>query len=65
MVFFGRKSLENAVREYVDYCHAEWNHQGPGNQLINPGEDVVSADGAIERWQRLGGLLKYYHRRVA
>jgi len=27
MIFFGRKSLENAVREYVDHYHAERNHQ--------------------------------------
>ena len=27
MVFFGRKSLENAVREYVEHYHTERNHQ--------------------------------------
>ena len=34
MIFFGRKSLENAVREYVEHYHAERNHQGLANELI-------------------------------
>jgi hypothetical protein len=34
MIFFGRKSLENAVREYVEQYHAERNHQGLANELI-------------------------------
>ena len=65
MVFFGRKSLENAVREYVEHYHAERNHQGLGNELIEPSEDAASCDGRIECRERLGGMLKYYHRRAA
>ena len=34
MIFFGRRSLENAVSEYVAHYHAERNNQGLGNQLI-------------------------------
>ena len=62
MIFFGQKSLERAVREYVEHYHAERNHQGLGNQLIEPGGDVGSASGHIECRERLGGMLKYYHR---
>lgn len=65
MIFFGRKSLENAVREYVDHYHAERNHQGLGNELIEPSEVSATCDGRIECRERLGGMLKFYHRRAA
>ena len=65
MIFFGRKSLENAVREYVKHYHAGRNHQGLGNELIEPVDDAASVAGRIECRERLGGLLKYDHRRVA
>ena len=64
MIFFGRKSLENAVREYVEHYHAERNHQGLGNQLIEPVDDEAIA-GRIECRERLGDMLEYYHRRAA
>ncbi|MDG2127183.1 MAG: integrase core domain-containing protein [Fuerstiella sp.] len=65
MIFFGRKSLENAVREYVQHYHGERNHQGLGNQLIEPEDDADSVAGRIECRDRLGGMLKYHHRRAA
>ncbi len=65
MIFFGRKSLQTAVQEYVEHCHAERNHQGLGNELIEPNDNVGAVAGTIECLERLGGLLKYYHRRAA
>jgi len=65
MIFFGRKSLENAVREFVEHYHAERNHQGLGNELIEPVNDLGSDADRIECRERLGGMLKYYHRRAA
>ena len=74
MIFFGRRSLESAVREYVEHYHAERNHQGLGNELIEPSDDAKFIAGKIEcrqrlggmlKRQRLGGMLKYYHRRAA
>ena len=65
MVFFGRKSLENAVREYVVHYPAERNQLGLDNELIEPSEDAASCHGRIECRERLGGVLKYYHRRAA
>jgi transposase InsO family protein len=59
MIFFGRKSLEKAVREYVKHYHAEQNHQGLGNQLIEPGNEVGPVAGKIEYYERLGDILKY------
>ncbi|MDG2128226.1 MAG: integrase core domain-containing protein [Fuerstiella sp.] len=65
MIFFGQRSLENAVREYVEHYHAERNYQGLSNELIEPCDDAASTDGHIECRERLGGMLKYYHRRAA
>jgi hypothetical protein len=65
MIFFGRRSLEKAVREYVQHYHGERNHQGLGNELIDPSDNAGSVAGKIECRERLGGLLKYYHRRAA
>ena len=41
------------------------NHQGLGNRLINPGEEVGLMQGDIECRERLGGLLRYYYRDAA
>ena len=65
MIFFGEKSLRNAVREFLAHYHGERNHQGLCNRIIEPGEEVGRAGGAIERRERLGGLLNYYHRAAA
>ena len=64
MIFFGRQSLERAVTEYVEHYHAERNHQGLGNFLIEPGDEIGHPSDIACR-ERLGGLLQYYHRRAA
>ena len=65
MIFFGENSLRRAVSSYLEHYHKERNHQGLGNELINPGEDVGSVAGKIERRERLGGMLNYYYRDAA
>ncbi|QDU82506.1 hypothetical protein Pla110_42640 [Polystyrenella longa] len=65
MIFFGQHSLERALKEYVAHYHFERNHQGLGNQLIDPGEEVGSIAGKVECREHLGGLLKYYYRDAA
>jgi len=65
MIFFGRKSLGNAVREYMEHYHAERNHQALGNKLIAPVDDADAIAGRIKCRERLGGMLKFYHRRAA
>jgi putative transposase len=67
MIFFGEDSLRNAIREFVAHYHLERNHQGLGNRLIVPMETKAETTGAVERRQRLGGLLNYYYhcRRVS
>ena len=65
MIFFGEASLRTTVREYVEHYHRERNHQGLGNRLIDPDEQVGEPDGEVECTERLGGLLRYYHRTAA
>jgi putative transposase len=65
MIFFGEKSLRRAVSTYLKYYHAERNHQGLGNQIIEPIDDVGQVNGTIECRERLGGMLKYYYRDAA
>ncbi|KKL27207.1 hypothetical protein LCGC14_2387480 [marine sediment metagenome] len=65
MIFFGEKMLRNTTGEYLLHYHEERNHQGVGNKIILPGDEVGLADGKIECRERLGGLLRYYHRQAA
>jgi transposase InsO family protein len=63
MIFLGRKSLVRAISEYADHYHEERSHQGIGNELISAAKP--QSEGVVASRERLGGLLKYYHRRVA
>jgi hypothetical protein len=65
MIFFGEDSLRSAIIEFLAYYHQERNHQGLGNRLIDPQEDVGATDGSVECRERLGGLLRYYYRQAA
>jgi putative transposase len=65
MIFFGESSLRNALNEFVKHYHAERNHQGIDNRLIAPQDITESTEGEVTCRDRLGGILKYYHRRAA
>mgnify|MGYP000315391288 FL=1 len=65
MIFFGQRSLQNAVRQFLAHYHGERNHQGLSNKIIEPREEVGQDHGEIEFRNRLGGLLRYYHRKAA
>ena len=65
MIFFGEKSLRRAVDSYLDHYHAERNHQGLDNKIIDPGDEIGAIAGQIECHERLGGILKYYYRTAA
>ena len=61
LILFGERRLLRALDEFVEHYHGERNHQGLGNALITPATGV--ADGPRVRCRdRLGGLLRYYHR---
>ena len=65
MIFFGENSLRRAINEFVEFYHHERNHQGLRNLLIDPREYIGAAEGPVTCRERLGGLLRYYHRRAA
>ena len=65
MIFFGERSLGRAVQEFVAHYHFERNHQGLDNELIFPERSAAKSGAPIECRQRLGGMLKYYHRQAA
>ena len=67
LILFGETSLRRALREYLAYYHAERNHQGKDNVLLFPTatKAINRVDGSVGCKERLGGLLRYYHREAA
>src|SRR6266581_7071449 len=67
LILFGESSLRRAVTAYVEHYHGERNHQGKENVLLFPAAEqrVGCRDGKVRCKERLGGLLKYYHRQAA
>lgn len=65
MIFFGERSVRRAVRQFLAHYHGERNHQGLGNRLIDEGEEIGQTSGEIHCHERLGGMLRYYHRDAA
>lgn len=64
MVLLGEGHLRNAVREYLAHYHAERPHQGLEGRLIEPARNDNDST-PIQCRERLGGLLRYYHRNAA
>jgi putative transposase len=60
MIFFGRRALDKAIKNFIEHYNAERNHQGIGNELIDA--NVTPTEGKIVRDERLGGLLSFYRR---
>lgn len=70
----GEAHLRHAVYEYVEHYHHERNHQGLENRLLEPRQRNSASSGAsgvsggsggsggLACRERLGGMLKYYHR---
>ena len=65
VILFGERSLRRALSNYVDHFHAERNHQGKGNVLLFPRDTDRHREGPVRCQERLGGLLRYYHREAA
>jgi hypothetical protein len=65
VILFGEHSLRRALSDYVDYFHAERNHQGKGNVLLFPRNTDHHREGPVQGRERLGGLLRYYHSEAA
>ena len=60
----GVKDIDGAMCNLGHY-HAERNHQGLGNALIESDERVGSRQGSVRCRKRLGGMLNYYYREAA
>ena len=65
MIFFTDASLRRALSSYVSHHHRERNHQGLGNELIEPLDIGTGSGGEICCRERLGGILTYYYREAA
>ena len=67
MILFGEASLRHVLSEYVEHYHRERNHQGTGNVILfpNSADRIGESSGEILKRERLGGLLKFYHRKAA
>ena len=64
-IFFGGRSLQAAVVSFLAHYHAERSHQGLDKRLIDPGEEARLTAGEVQCRERLGGILRYYHRKAA
>ena len=65
MIFFGEDSLRRAIQQFTEHYHTERNHQGVGNELLEPAPAPHRVVGRVNCRQRLGGLLRFYHRQAA
>ena len=65
MIFFGRRSLDRALKQFVAHYHLERNHQGLENRIIEPGSKVGRETSEIQCRERPGGMLRYYYREAA
>jgi putative transposase len=64
IVPLGERHFRRVVREFVEHYHRERNHQGIGNELVDPAS-TQPATGPVRRRQRVGGVLNYYYRSAA
>jgi hypothetical protein len=64
MISFAQASLQYAIGHFMANYHTERNHQGLANQLLWPAP-ITELSRPVQRRQRLGGMLNYYHRAAA
>jgi transposase InsO family protein len=66
MILFGECALWHVLNQYILHYHEERPHQGKGNVILFPSAHIdQQPEGPIRCRERLGGLLKYYHRKAA
>ena len=61
VILLGERHFRRTMAEFVAHYHAERNHQGIGNELIQPLRRTNTL-GSVRRRQRMGGMLNYYYR---
>ena len=65
VVPLGEGHLRLLVGEDVEHDHRERHHQGLDNQLLQRPPPPMSLAADVQRRERLGGLLNFYHREAA
>jgi Homeodomain-like domain/Integrase core domain len=67
LILFGEGSLRRALANFCEHYHGERNHQGKENTLLFPPSSPPKCvrGEVVQCRERLGGLLKYYHREAA
>ena len=65
IVPLGERHLRRAIVEYLAHYHGERTHQGLGNVLLRGSPEPANENGRVQRRERLGGLLNFYHRTAA
>ncbi len=66
LILFGEHGLRHALSQYLAHYHEERCHQGLGNVVPFPKHSPANdREGFIACRERLGGVLKFYHRKVA
>jgi putative transposase len=64
IILFGEAALREAVTDFLIHYHKERPHQGLDHKPLEPGPEAGQQAGEIVCRERLGGLLKYYHRQA-
>lgn len=65
LILLSESSLRNDTVAFLAHYHRERPHQGLEHQILEPGAEVGQETRVIVCRERLGGLLKYYHRQAA
>jgi len=65
MILFGERHVRHVIGEYIDHYNNDRPHQGIGNRRINEPAEPLPRDGPVLCRERLGGLLRSYHREAA
>ena len=66
LILLGEDAIRQVLKEYDTHYLEERNHQEKGNELLLPRRRKEGCDtNSIRSRERLGGLLKYYHREAA
>ena len=67
LLLFGEASLRHVLLKYALHYHEERNHQGKDSVNLFPvAEDRIGTSSRkIRTRERIGGLLKFYHREAA
>lgn len=65
MIWFGKKTFEYGLRQFIAYYNHERNHQGIDNRIPLPDDRRKNKSGEILKVDRIGGMLNFYYRQSA